>query len=265
MMPAAGRERVADPRRPVDVAAGREVGPLDDLEQVVDRRRRVLEHEDEPVDDLSQVVRRDVGRHADRDPGRAVHQEVREAGRKHDGLLLGLVVVRDEIDRVPVDIRQHLLGDLRQPDLGVAHRRRRVAVDRAEISLPVDEGVPKGELLRHPHEGLVDRRLAVGVELAERVTDHAGRLAIPAVPRQAHLVHGIEHAAMDRLEAVADVGQRPPDDDGHGVVEVRPPHLVFDGNRQQPLRHQGLLRGPARGRRGGAPGDGYTSMVASSA
>ena len=35
-------------------------------------------------------------------------------------------------------------------------------------------------------------------------------------------------AAVDRLEAVADVGERASDDHGHRVVEIRPAHLVFD-------------------------------------
>ena len=35
---------------------------------------------------------------------------------------------------------------------------------------------------------------------------------------------------MDGLEAVAHVGQRAPDDDGHRVVEVAPPDLLLDGD-----------------------------------
>src|SRR3712207_7377817 len=52
------------------------------------------------VDHLAQVVRRDVGGHADRDPARAVDQQVRDARRQHRGLLLGAVVVGLEIDGV---------------------------------------------------------------------------------------------------------------------------------------------------------------------
>jgi hypothetical protein len=33
---------------------------------------------------------------------------------------------------------------------------------------------------------------------------------------------------MHVLEAVTGIGERAPDDDGHGVVEIRPLHLVFD-------------------------------------
>ena len=48
---------------------------------------------------------------------------------------------------------------------------------------------------------------------------------------EAHLVHGVEDAALHRLEAVADVGQRASDDDAHGVVEVGLAHLVLDAAR----------------------------------
>ena len=33
---------------------------------------------------------------------------------------------------------------------------------------------------------------------------------------------------MHRLQAVADVGQRAPDDDAHRIVEIRLAHLVFE-------------------------------------
>ena len=54
---APGRERVADARGAVDVPAGRKVRALDHPEQLLDRQRRVLEHEDQAVDDLAEVVR----------------------------------------------------------------------------------------------------------------------------------------------------------------------------------------------------------------
>ena len=45
---------------------------------------------------------------------------------------------------------------------------------------------------------------------------------------EAELVHRVEHAAVHGLEAVADVGQRAPDDHAHGVVEVRRAHLLLE-------------------------------------
>ena len=42
-------------------------------------------------------------------------------------------------------------------------------------------------------------------------------------------MHGVENAAMDRLEAVARIGQRARHDHAHGVIEVGAFHLVEDG------------------------------------
>ena len=65
-----------------------------------------------PSIDFAQVVRRDVGRHADRDAGRAVDQQVRDLGRQDRRLLFLAVVVRLEVDGFLVDVGQQLAGDL---------------------------------------------------------------------------------------------------------------------------------------------------------
>ena len=158
------------------------------------------------VDDLGEVVGRDVGGHAHGDARRAVDEEVRDARGQDDGLLLVVVVVRDEVDGVLVDVGEHLVRDPRHARLGVAHGRRRIAVDGAEVALAVDERVAQGELLDHPHERVVDRRSRrAGWYLPMHVADDARRLLVAAVPRQPEVLHGVEHAPVHGLEAVADV------------------------------------------------------------
>ena len=61
--------------------------------------------------------------------------------------------------------------------------------------------------------GVVDRRVAVRVELAHAVADDARRLQVRAVPGVVELVLRVQDAAVHRLEAVAHVGQRARDDD----------------------------------------------------
>ena len=211
-------------------AAGREVGAGDVLAQVVRRELRVVDQGSGGVADLAQVMRRDVRRHADGDAGRAVDEQVREPGRQDLRLLLGAVVVVDEVDRVLVDVGQHLGGDARQAGLGVAHGRGAVAVDRAEVALAVDERVAHREVLGQADQGVVEGRVAVRVVLAHDLADDRRALAVRRAGREAHLAHRVEDAAVDRLEAVADVGQRALDDDAHRVVEVAGPHLVLDAD-----------------------------------
>ena len=68
----------------------------------------------------------------------------------------------------------------------------------------------------------------MGVVVAHDVADDLGGLGVLLVELEAHLLHAVEDAAVDGLEAVADVGQGAADDDRHGVVEIRAAHLVFN-------------------------------------
>jgi hypothetical protein len=115
--------------------------PRHHLGQPLDRRAGFVHQHHERVHDLAQVVRRNVGRHADGDARRAIDEQVRNARRQDDGLLLVLVVVRDEVDGVLVDVGEQLVSDARHAGFGVAHGRRRIAVDRAEVPLAVDERI----------------------------------------------------------------------------------------------------------------------------
>ena len=180
------------------------------------------------ADDFGEVVGRDVGGHADGDAGAAVDDEVGHAGGEDGGLGGGLVVVGGEVYGIEVDVGEHLTGEAGEAGLGVAHGGGWVAVDGAEVALAVDHGVALGEVLREADHGVVDGGVAVGVIVAHDVADDLGGLGVLLVELETHLLHAVEDAAMDGLEAVADIGQGAADDDRHGVVEVRPAHLVFD-------------------------------------
>ena len=56
----------------VDVGAGRKIRPFHKLEQVRELRRRIIDQGDGGIHDLRQVVRRNLGCHADRDAVRTV-------------------------------------------------------------------------------------------------------------------------------------------------------------------------------------------------
>src|SRR5438876_533476 len=86
--PAASAITLAHARKAVDDAGCREVRRRDDLHQLIDGRVRVLQQVMAGVDDLVEVVRRNVGRHADRDAARAVDQQVRQARRQDQRFFL---------------------------------------------------------------------------------------------------------------------------------------------------------------------------------
>ena len=180
----------------------------------------------------AQVVRRDVGGHAHGDTGGAVHQQGGNPGRQDFGNQQGAVVVRHPVHGFLVQVGQQLVSQLGAAHFGVSHGGGAVAVHRTEVALTVDQQVAQREGLRHAHDGVVHRRVAVRVVFTDHVADHTGRLQVGLVPVVAQLAHGEQHPAVHRLEAVACVRQRSADDDAHGVIEVGLFQLVFDVDRE---------------------------------
>ena len=230
-----------------DDGPGREVRALNDHGQAGEIEVGVVDQRHGGVDDLAQIVRRDIRGHADGDAARPVDQQVRILRRQDRGLVAALVVVRPEVDRVLVDVGQQRIGDLGEPGLGVAHGRRRIAVHRAEIALPVDQRQAHAEVLRHADQSIVDRGIAVRVVLAHHVADDQRRLAVRPAEIVAGVAHGVEDAPLHRLEPVADVGQSAADDHAHGVIEVAALHLLLDrddleGARRKVAGHGGKSR-----------------------
>ncbi len=173
-----GLIRVADALTPEDDPAGREVRALYVSHQAVGVDLRVVDVGDRRADHLAEVVRWDVRRHPHRDPRGAVHEQVREACGQHERFASRAVVVGYEVDRVHVEVAQHLGRDAGQARLGVAHRGGGIVVDRAEVALAVDELVAHREVLRHAHERVVDGRIAVGVIVAHHLADDLGALGV---------------------------------------------------------------------------------------
>ena len=227
-----------------DQPAGGKVRGGHVLHQVLGREVRVLDQRERGVDHLAQIVGRDVGRHAHRDAARAVDKHVGKARGQDGGLEVLAVVVRLEVDRVLLDVGQQRARRPVHADLGVAHGRGVVAVHRAEVALPVEQRQRHREALRHAHQRVVDRRIAVGVELAHDVAHGAGGLAVGLVVRVGGLVHGVKDAPMHGLEPVAQVRDRAGDDHAHGIIEERGRHLVRDGNGRAVVWHHGRRAAP---------------------
>ena len=192
------------------------------------RDARLVDERQQRVANFAEIVRRDVGRHADRDAVGAVHQQVRKLRRQNVGLHVRAVEVRHEVDGVLVDIGEHPLGQPRQLALGVSIRGGRIAVDRSEISLAVDQQVAEAERLRHADQRIVNRHVAVRMVPREHLAHDRGALGVAAIREQPGAEHRVQNAAMHGLEAVANLRQRAPDIHRHRVVQVGLAHVVFD-------------------------------------
>ena len=212
---ATGRVSRVNAAAPHDETGGREIGTGQVFYQFVNLNVGVVQTRERGVNNFGQVVRRNIGRHTNRDTRRTVDQQVRHARRQNNGLALGIVVVRGEINGFFVQVGQQFVRDTRQTHFGVAHRRRRVAVDRTEVTLPAHQRVTQGERLNHAHYRVVDCGVAVRMIFTNNVTDDARGFFIRLVVIVFQFAHREQGATMNRLKAIANIGQGAPDNDAH--------------------------------------------------
>ncbi len=229
-----------------DGPAGGEIGAFDIVQQrvVTDPFGIVrLGEVDAGVAKLADIVRRDVGGHADGYTGRAVGKQVREGGRQDDGLVKAAVIVGSEIDGILVEAFQQRLGHGRHAGLGVAAGGGVVAVDIAEVPLPVDQWIADVEVLREPGHRVIDRAVAVGVEIAHRVAGDLGGFQETARGRQPQARHRVKDSPMNRLQTVAHIGKRPVHDRGKRISEVPVADSAAQGLGEVSSLHLGVVRG----------------------
>ncbi len=76
-------------------------GPFTHFSSALDSRVGLLDQMQRGFAELGRIVRRDRGRHADRDALRAVGEQVRKAAGQHARLFGLAVIVRTELDTRP--------------------------------------------------------------------------------------------------------------------------------------------------------------------
>ena len=182
---APGRRVGADAGKPEQIAARGKIRPLDVGEDFLGGDVGVVHLRAHGVDDLAEVVRRDVGGHADGDAGAAVDEQVRERRRENGRVGGRLVVVGDEVDRVLLHVVHQRRAEVGQARLGVTHGGGRIALDAAEVALAVDEPFAHGPGLGHVDERRVDHRLAVRMVVARGVAADFGAFAVLPAGEQA--------------------------------------------------------------------------------
>ena len=212
-----------------DSAPQRKIGALNVLEQILRFGIGIFDQMDAGSDDFAEVVRRNIRRHAHRDSGSTVEQQVGEPGRQNNRFHLAAIIVRAHFNRLELQLFNQMLGNLRDLGFGITRRRGRQPHDRTEVSLTMDQRVPQGEILRHPNQGVVNGHFAVRMIIAHRRTADFGafeRLAIGGEMQV--LVHRVDDSPLNRLQAVTNVGQRPRRDNRHGVIQITTPRLLTE-------------------------------------
>ena len=213
--------------------------------QVGDRGIAIVDQVERRRAKFGSVVRRDRRRHADRDARRTVGEDVRKGAGKDDRLLVLLVVGRAEIDRILGDAFEKRGRDVGHARFGVAHGRGVIAVDVAEIALPVDQRIAHGKVLREAHQRVVDRLVAMRMELAHHLADDAGAFGETLVGIEPQQPHGVHDAPVHGLQPVAHIGQRAVHDGRQRIGEIALFERLFQVDRLDVITAAGGRRNKA--------------------
>ena len=250
---APGRIAFRDHRRRIDDdAAGRKVRPLHIVEHRGVGAIGLVDQHHRRIQQLGGIVRGNARRHADRDPGGAIGEQIGEQAREQLGLLLLAIIGRAIGDGVFVQPVHQVDRNLRQPRLGVAIGGGVIAVDIAEIALPIDQRIAQREILGEADHRVIDRLVAMRVILTDHVTDDARAFLIALRGIELQQPHRPQQPSMHRLQAVAHVGQRARRDRRQRIDEVAVRQRGVEGRvehaHRRVLKIGGHIGNDSRGR-----------------
>src|SRR5207253_1810653 len=219
-------EILFDSRHAADRTTGWKIRALHVLHQLVERDVWIVDLRADSVDHLAQIVRRDIGGHADGDPGSAVNEQIRKRSWKNCRLGARLVVIRDKIDRVLLHVGHERSAEMRHACFGITHGSRRIAFHRSKIALPIDQPLAHRPGLRHVDESGVNHCFAVRMIITARVAADFCAFAMLSPRKEREIMHGKENPTLRWFESVACVRQCARNNDGHRVIEERSRYFV---------------------------------------
>ena len=228
---AAGRIRLTDAFLAEYQTSCREIRALDDRHEFLDRRVRIIDEHQRAIDNLTHIMRRDIRSHTNSDTRSTIDQQLRELRRQNRRLLQGLIVVRYKLDRLLINILQHEFSDLRHTDFRITHCCRRISIDRTKVAVTICQHVTHREILRHTDNRIIDRAVTMRMIFTENFTDDTRRFLVRFVGAHTGFLHGIQDAAVYRLQAVPDIWQGTSNNNAHRIIDVAVLHLMFQIDR----------------------------------
>ena len=160
---------------------------------------------------FTQIVTWNFSGQTHRNATGTVHQHKRQTRWQLSRLFGRSIVVGNEIDGALVYLIQQQGRDFRKTCFCVAHGRCAIAIAAAKVTLAINERVALTKVLRHAHQCIVSRLIAMRVEAAQDIAHHActfNRLGTrSAREAQTHARHGIQNAPLHRFLTITHIGQ----------------------------------------------------------
>ena len=151
--------------------AGRIIRPRNNRHQIFDGNFGALHHGEHAINHFAQIMRRNIGGHANRNTTSTIDEQIGIARGQNTGFFFLAIVIGMEINRVFLDIFEQRQGCFGEARFRVTHGGCRIAVNRTEIALAINQRHAQRERLRHAHERVINRAVAVGMITTHHIAD----------------------------------------------------------------------------------------------
>ena len=238
---ATGLKRISNARNTINSTACREVRSFYILHQSLNVNLRIVDICHTTINHFAEVMRRHIRSHTYGNTTCTIHEQVGEAARQNGWFAKRVVEVQLHIHRILLDIAQHLFCKFGKTCFGITHSSCTIAVDWAEVTLPVNQRITHCPRLRQTHQRTINRTVAMRVILTHYLTYDTRRFLRRLIARITQLVHSEQHTAMHRLKTITHIRKRTRHNYTHWIVNIRGSHLLFNIHLQNSVFFNHIL------------------------
>ena len=172
------------------------------------------------TNNLTKIVRRNVGCHTNCNTRRSVYQKVWKSGRQYRRFFLRLIKVRYKINGIFIDVCKHLHGNLAQTCLCITHGRRAVSIHRTKVSMTVYQRISGGPVLCHINKCSIDRAVSMRMIFTHGIADDTCTFSVWLVRSVVQLDHRIQHSTLYWLKSISYIWKSTGRNNAHGIIDI---------------------------------------------
>ena len=171
--------------------ASREIRSLNNSHQLLYRSLRIVNKHQNTINNLTHIMRRNIGSHTYRNTRCTVNQQLWELGWQYRRFLQGFIVVWYKIHCVLINILQHQLCNFGHTHLSVTHSCWRITIHRTKVTVAIRQHIAHGEILGHTHNSIINRAITMRMIFTKNFAYDTGRFLVRLAGSHTGFLHSI--------------------------------------------------------------------------
>ena len=182
-----------------------EIRSLNLSHQLINGDIRIINHHAQAIYYFPQIVRRNIGCHADGNPIGTIDQKIRDTGWQYYRFLQRTIIVWHKINGILVQIPEHFHSQFGHTHFSITHSGRRVSVNGAKVTMPIYQQIAGRKILCHTYCGFIYGGITMRMILTKNIADNTSRLLIWFARKHTRFLHRIKDSSVYRLETISHI------------------------------------------------------------